>query len=725
MKKEILFILVIAGLVCSCKKKSENSNSNPTIGITGIEILKQTVPPSGGTLTVENFTLVVPPGTFSESTTLTISRLDKTPFGSNAKTPVYFINNLPIITGQEMTVTLSGLNVNDSLTTFFAEPNFVESICTTQVGYWQISHTIENGNVKVIIPVFPSSVEKSVSQGESLQIGVVSIDELGHIYSSNNHFELHFDPSYYNQVTQLATYLEDAYCMYSSAPFSLDFSRRSWPVEVFIHHFDNPDIYGFQANSILGNSFGFMEFNKDKLNEMPEMRVTAGHEFLHMVQSWYDPRNSWSKAKSAASFLWLDEACAVWVEERFADQGYISSTRHGNERAPFEAGLSQLRTNEDAQNFGYGMSGAIKYIVNNYGGESMIKKIWGYIYVGDDAAEAILNAMNIQYQDWYGNMIIDYSQGKIYSDVISNILVAGNTSIFHARSMADSVTTFTASYLPLASKIYVLDIQASAVNDQTGLSITANMNGYQKISLYRYKLGSSVEFLGQSAESVSVPGLKDMINSGYKFIAIFTNLNYSGSNSAETQLSFTARLKNKKTYTYKLISFSLTPACHVNKYDNNGVFLSSDDESGGGNGIVDSTTFVQNGNILTGSFTGGYESGTITVTINPDNTLSYIVTGYSFNTGWGVLTMNCSVSNLPFIDDTGNENDWGAIESYPYVTSFSETYTLNTGYYDTYQLYENTQLDEGTFVGLTYTTGSSKSIDHLQIHKHIIPEGKK
>jgi len=57
------------------------------------------------------------------------------------------------------------------------------------------------------------------------------------------------------------------------------------------------------------------------------MEVTCAHEFMHAVQYWYDNRNAFSKAKLKSPNLWLDEAVAVWVEEQFADPGYISAAR--------------------------------------------------------------------------------------------------------------------------------------------------------------------------------------------------------------------------------------------------------------------------------------------------------------------------------------------------------------------------------------------------------------
>jgi hypothetical protein len=728
MKKFTWIFLSLLIVFTACKKKSDNSVQT-TPPLTGTVILSQTVNSSGGTLAVENFTLVVPAGTFTAPTTLSISKLTNTPFGSDAKLPVYFINNLPVSFGQPLTLTLGGVNTNDSLTSFIAEPTtLAESPDTCQVTYRKISHTIANGKVTVIIPTIPSSRKKSGTDGstETLSVGVAVTALEITINSSNNHFALTLPAGYLDQATQLATFLEDAYTTYSTAPFSFDFTRRtSWPLEVTLTALD-PDIYGFQTTSMWGNNDGYMEFNTLNLSQTSELKVTAGHEFLHIVESWYDPRNSWAKAKEASNFLWLDEACAVWAEGLFADPGYISSARKGYELAPLEAGLSEGREDLDARHFGYGMSGVIKYIVDNYGGESMIRKIYEYIYNGHDAADAILNAMNIQYQDWYGNMIIDYSQGKIYSDVIANILVAANTTIFTAKSMADSVTTFNGSYIPLASKIYVLNISASAVNDQTALSIAANMTGYQMISLYSYKAGSPLALLGQSADTVSVPGIKAMINSGYKFIAVFTNLNYYGSNNSATQLSFTAKLKSQKTYYALLLDFSVY--CHIKEYtpkdsllffwDDNLYYFSTD-----------SVPCTQNGNIVTASYKSP-ASGTIIVTINPDNTVSYIITNYSYTGtdaqyGPYTYTGNCSITNFPFTRISRNRDGWVLTDTYPNINSFYFHTLWSSGYYYTYEPYDDGYNDAGTQVWLYFTNGSSKGIDHFQIHKPIIPPGKR
>ncbi len=693
----ISFSLLI--ILTACKKKSDDSNQpTPPEPITGVEILKQTVPPEGGTLTVENFSLEVPAGAFSTATTLTISRLNNTVFGSDSKSPVYFINNLPGIVGQDMVVTIGGLNVKDSLTTFLAEPTFVKSVGKSQIVYRKTLHQIENGKVKVIIPVMPSGGTKSaMEEVESFTVGLEITNFMISKLSSKNNFELTFPMSYASQADEIAGYLENAFTMFSSPNFSLDFKRRSnWPLQVTLCLLD-PAVYGYQVASAWGDNYSSMEFNTSKLNDMPEMKTTAAHEFMHVVQGWYDPRNRYSKAKSASPHYWLDEAVATWVEERFAVSGYISAARKGNELEQFMGGLNETRDDVNARSFGYGMSGTIKYIIDDLG-DGLLKTIYDNIYSGENPGQAIRLSMGMVYKDWYLEMIKDYSLGLIYSDVTPGLFLGGRDEKYTATLVSDTLFKLKNSYKQLASRIFLLDVSAFPADEQTVLSVDADQQEDQMIMVYGVKSKEPLMFLGQDANSVTVAKLKSVITNGCsKFIIICTNSNYNSSNNNETELSFKIRLVTQKQFLS--LTLALIPAVHDDEYDDQGVLISSSDASFS-IGDLTKVPCTQNGNIITASFPSP-ATGTVKITLHPDHTLSYTI-DYQSTTAYKTESLNCTVNKVPYFGSTGNMDLYNALTVYPLVESFVAHTNYTSGNYDVYELIQSTKYDYGTGISLYY-----------------------
>jgi len=698
MKKSIVLILVIAGLIWSCKKKSEDTvPPDPTTNLTGIEILKQTITPEGGTLTVENLTLEVPEGAFLAATTLTISRLDENPFGTDSKTPVYFVNNIPGNTAKDMVVSLSGLNMNDSLMILIAEPVYVKTEGKAALAYRRTNFYKENGMIKVILPAGPNAgIKSGLAEDETMSSGLLAAAGQGNLTSNEKHFVLTYPSIYAIEAEEIAEYLEEAYTMYSSAPFSLDFSlRSSWPLEVIIRSL-KPDIWGCQLCSKWGDNYGFIELNTSKLNNMPEMKKTAVHEFFHVVQSWYDPRNRWSKATGISPNYWLDEASAVWIEERFASPGYISPSRLGNEKEQFNGGLNETRDKAVAESFGYGMSGTIKYLIDE-SGEGVLKKIYENIHNGYNAGESIRLAYGLSYYIWYGYMIDKYSDGRLYSDITSDFMVGANDDKFKPLTLADSTKTFSGNYKQLQSKIYFLDISSSVLTDQTELVIEAKQQEHQFITLYKFKVKKPLEFIEQDENSISVPKLKSLVNDGYRFIAVCTNLNYEGSSNSQTELSFAVRLIT--TRQYENITWHMIPAVLSRHYDKYGNLVETEETSLGMESL-DNVPCTQNGNKLTASFPSPI-SGTMEITINPGNTLSFTV-HYTTGGEYSSETIDCSASNVPFTVSTETEDAYWASEAFPCIQSFSGRVDQTSGGSYTYELIQKSNLDYGIVIKLKF-----------------------
>ena len=151
--------------------------------------------------------------------------------------------------------------------------------------------------------------------------------------------------------------------------------------------------------------------------------------------------------------------------------------------------------------------------------------------------------------------------------------------------------------------------------------------------------------------------------------------------------------------TYNGFNITLRWAVHVKHYDKNGNLLASRDENSNyETGHVAST---QIGKTMTGTLRWP-SSGTVSVTINPNNTVSFTLTNCTGNYYAGVTTLNCTINGIPLNARTPGIDDWFAGDSYPYVYSFNEVYSSDSDNY-TFERFEDEVLDGGVQVMLTYS----------------------
>lgn len=669
--KYIFVIFAFLLILVSCKK---DDNTNDPVIDTGDVIINETVSTQAAVFTSGNFSLEIPESTFANATEIKISKLEDTPYGADALTPLYFLNDLPTGTSKPMKVSLSGLNLSEPFTVFMAELTYVKSRDTTTTIYRMTDYVIEEGKVVVTIDRTPYYYKSTQASDEKLTIGLMVAKSQQTILSNEGHFSVTCPASMSAKATSIAQYLEEAYTRFSSAPFSFDYSARtSLPMKVTLLPLDN-SIYGEQVSSVWGDNSASINFNSNQLDDMPELRITAGHEFFHFVQSLYDPRSGFVKAKFESPHYWLDEAASAWVEEYFTDiPGYVSKTRIGNEPSPFEGGLNASRS--DARGYGYGMSAALRYLAVNYG-EVSIRSVYEQIRLNKKVGDAIRLGLGRAYDEWYGQMIRDYGKAGIYSDITTSFMVGSKSDDFNINTENDTVKSFSASIPSLGSKIYSIVIKPEALDDESALSVVPDQTFSQWISLYRFKTGSStLELVGSGSGTVSVNDIKSMVSDGYRFILTYTNLYYSSENEP-ANLSVSVRITKKKLF--RAFSFYLSSMCHHTTYYNTGGPSHS-----AGNWVSNGFTEIpvtQNGNIITASWDGLYganpSKGEATITINENNTVSAII-HQETDAGVAIMITDCKVNSIPLNTSNWYADTYQANESFPYIESlyWKETYS--------------------------------------------------
>ena len=637
----------------------------------------QTIGSAGGKLTTDDFSLTVPSGAFDSEVKLElyVSSTDD-PFGDDGISKTFRIEGLPDEYSQPLQVQIK-YQGNLSGKSFIAlgEEVFIRSLNTIETAYNLFPATELNGylscelpapdqekgtyarslnNIETASNLFSAKASNDYLSCELLAPkqekrtydrinNTVQAAEPGHsrttlqaitgrgTYTSDKkHFEIIYPAFVANEVSDLADFLEEAYSKFQGMGFSYA-SRTKWPISVTVKDLGS-EVYGFSVCSIRGDNYGYMEFNADKMADLQDMRITAGHEFFHLVQALYDSRNRFSKAKFASPHYWLDEATAVWSEEKFSDTpNYCSPIRKGHEMAPFSG--MQAGADENAQHYGYGMSAMIKYLVNRYG-EGILVKMYGGIRNSAHPIRAISSSTD-PFAVWWDTFLRDYVLGKVYADVSPALWLGNSSGNFEISSASDTLKTFSGSYPDLSAKLYRVDLKYPGIDSNAAINFKVT-GGAAHVTVFKYK-PSSIEYLGSATDDVTISDVKKLTDDKWNLLALVSNCRdvspYTGTTNIELKVSVTKCDGNYSFVVYKLptwfngrwdvsdfitayLTFSkgTITAYHTEKQTDYYFEKVSGTYDGNGN-ITFTFTFNwessdrSSGEIYTGTFTGKYETG--------------------------------------------------------------------------------------------------------------------
>jgi len=148
--------------------------------------------------------------------------------------------------------------------------------------------------------------------------------------------------------------------------------------------------------------------NKDLLSQFDEIQRTLIHEFFHFVQSRY------------GSYTWLDEASAVWVEERYKpNSGYIPTLykKFGGESSQIMDGPTNTK-NRSARNHGYGSAAFIKYLVDHRNAAGSLVTV----YEAQPSDEVAALNLIAPVETWNNDFYIKLLTRKVYGGTVPNLV---------------------------------------------------------------------------------------------------------------------------------------------------------------------------------------------------------------------------------------------------------------------------------------------------------------
>ncbi len=550
MKKIIiinfLYVLVvfIIAMLMSCSEDSPTDPKEDEIN----SLSSQTITSTGGSLKTDEVEIIIPSGAFSTSQEIKIlESTEDNLFGVNAKSDFFVLDGLPQEFSKPIQIKIKYTgDLTDSTFIAIGEHNFITSLNEKTTTYQLISAKDSAGYlIGSLPPLYSETIGKTTSNNSDnaskLSISFGAIAGLVSYVSSQEHFKITFPSSVLTQTYDLAKYLEAAYSKIESMGFS--YSRRTkWPVNVTVKVLKN-DIYGDQTNSIWGNNYGYLRFNFDKMDEAEEMKVTAGHEFFHLVQSFYDPRSAWSKAGSPMPNYWLDEAASVWAEEFFSSSsGYVSPNFEYNV-VDILKGAKTGNAKDESQNYGYGMSSFLKYLTKTEG-NSKIVDVYNNISAGQAPFRAIseLLPINVGFS-WHSYLkslfTFDLYKGNIFKPATLSA-TAGTKQKFTIKAASDSVKIFKSSLSDISATIFTVDNRFEDMSGNAFLEFTCED---WKFQLYKVNSSSSV-LLESGKDSLNVLDYKKFTDDGYKIIAVLYNDDYNSPYTNKRDYEFKIRVVN-------------------------------------------------------------------------------------------------------------------------------------------------------------------------------------
>jgi len=665
MKK--LFPFLMFGLLVFNACKKENGSSN--VDSTGVVVVEKTVNADGASMTIDAFTVDIPKNAFSTATSISLSKASDKPFGTNQKSDIYFVNNLPENIYSPIILSMSGFKETDDVKILIVEKSFISSLNKEVLNYRFAPHVYVNGKLQISMSVSSCNNTKSaeiVNAGSNpMAVGILAVASHATYISAQGHFRITFPSSALDGAMDLAQYLEEAYTNYSSSPLTFSYAARTtWPVEVSLCPLENT-VYGYMSASVWGDNSASMSFNLNKISDKAELRITAGHEFMHFVQNLYDPRNRFSKAKIAPAQLWIDEATAVWAEYMYSTApNYISDVRKGNEMSPFGA-IIKVATDGASLN-GYGMSAMVKYLVAQQG-VGIVTKIYEKVLAGEKPAEAIRLATGKSYYEWYGQFMDQYVRGKIYSDLAISGLVGNKSDGFTITAAKDSVKSYISQYGQLQSKIYITNLNADAFSPTASLEFQIKSPNTEMLNVYKFN-NSTIENVGQHLNFVSIPNIKTIAQDGYKILTLVTNQKYDYTSDAAQNIELITRVKERKGF--KSFSISMGTYCYYKMKYSNGT---SNTGSKSYTLYMQGIPCTQKDNIIIASWDGTYEyprKGTATFTLNSNNTVDFTIEDVG-DLGAAITTSSISGTAVPQSYDGVMSRTYQVADSYSVLQSAS------------------------------------------------------
>jgi hypothetical protein len=675
----MILILELCFLFTACKK---DQSTGPAQDENFSVEASETIGSEGGILETEDFIMTIPAGAFNENNNLTLyAAVDNETFGDNSASRMFKVEGIPYDYNEEIEIgikyegTLSG---NSYIA--FGELSFVPSVSEDINAFRLLDATDSDGYMSCNIPVPEdgSDSEPAITGGKSAKndagsAKIMLVDGYHSPYiTPEGNFRIKYPEINVSgeDVVELGGFLEEAFVVFrDSLKFSYS-ARNSFPIDITVRSLAET-MFGWFAPSHIDDNYSTIEFNSSKMGDHEQMRLTAGHEFFHLVQYLYDPRFDLWKGGYIPDHHWLNEATAVWSEEYFTDAtDYVSDTRDGWEHTPFNGFQKGGEGNDRATvgGHGYGMSAVIKYLVGRYG-KGILPVIYQEIHAegsniltGETLSPVLALSLATENPTvWLTDFFREYMLNNLYYVNLKEWIIGFLAQDFIIKSDADNLKVFTNSYPDLSAQLYNIQLKYPDIDNDASISFEASYEGTE-IVVFKYWLigegpGSTVqtEYLAYGYDYVSVPDIRGLTDENANLVVLVTNTTHIPPYTGTTDINLKVtvdKLPPELEYDACGVQIEVLGHYHASTEDD-----SYDYDSDGALYTWESYPGSFTGNTFTGSYSRSYGdeltiTGTVSLTLNNSQDLIESISWTQNSvgtTGEGyVKTITFTGKNIPY-----------------------------------------------------------------------------
>lgn len=547
----VFFIVILANAGCSDDPVSPTNENGEKALATA------TIGSEGGEIVADEFTLSIPPSSFSTSSEIKIyASTTENPFGENQAPKSFRIEGLPSDYTKPLKVSIKKNSDGASTERVLAlgEESVVHGELRT--GYNFLATIDSSGFVFGELPI-PEPGLHNMQKITGIQKGVLIFmpqSPYGVYLSSGRHFSVDFLLSIGSDgPAKLGEYLEDAYQKILDLGFSYS-ARTNWPVRITLRQLAT-GTDGLAYCSWFGNNYGFIELNTALLSDDSKLHITAGHEFFHLVQFLYDTRSGLTKSAYSSRHHWLNEATAAWFEEKLTEiTNYTPDVLKGGEHHPFD-GLQfdpyddneKIKDNFMAQC--YGRTPIIKYLVDRYG-QGIIINIFNDIKDGMHPIDAVCQTYP---DEWWEDFLKEYILGNVYNlgqadkdKVTHDVLRDARTGLFRIRTESDLTKTFKKNQQDLSAKLYAVQLEYSEIDEKSQAVFSISGASKQYLSLFRYKREGKIEYINSDDNEVIIKDLRALRDNDWNLYALVSNNRYSSPYTSGNEITLEIKVEGGK-----------------------------------------------------------------------------------------------------------------------------------------------------------------------------------
>ena len=529
----------IAILFIACSE--DDPMQDPPIGPS----VNKAIGADGGVIEFNDIYINIPVGAFADTRNIEVFELqEESGVFENTTSKHYRLDGLPAVIYEDIHVELKGTNSTESDQIVLEYELYKKGLNQTGLGHRFLPTEKDEQDLLTQIPAFDAlsnlTQEDEVRgrSGESHWFNIYAVSLVSNVESKNNNFLIRIPTSYVNEAEYLGDYLEEAYDKFKDMGFDYD-KRGKWPVEIIVKKLKNDDRFGAFVGSVYGFDETNIEINVTKLGDKEELKVTAGHEFFHLVQDLYDPRSTWEKVKGESALIgegapqiWLDEAMAVWSEKFFTSRSKFTPLLFVENFSSLLAGGFQAYGNKDQkQNYGYSLAPLIEFLHFNYGGDAALVDIYEKIEQKEEGMAIIDDIFSSSLSANWPRIIENVLEFKLYP------AQEGTSFDFAAILPGLAQSRLLPATQPIASKVfdfslpdlsgktfYIKNNQFTGFDPNAVLAFEVLNEADVVIQVYRTNADEKVsEKIAEGTEKIVINDFKEQINEGYKIGAVVIN----------------------------------------------------------------------------------------------------------------------------------------------------------------------------------------------------------